>query len=73
VVFAPSGKEEMLINSSTGAVTYINAERRKPVQLVQMDGGIGTDAKIEERLKLAKEVIMMSSNNNQRPKTSKNI
>jgi hypothetical protein len=63
----------MLINSSSGAVTYVNAERRKPVVQVQMQGKDSGDQIIDERLKQAKEVIVMSQNSHQRPKTAKNI
>lgn len=60
----------MIINSSTGAVTYVNSERRKPVTYVNMEGNnMKDDPLVEERLKMAKEVIMMSTNH-QRPKTA---
>ena len=76
VVFSPSSGgaasclEEMIINSSTGAVTYVNSERCKPITYVNMQGNTKQDdPRVEERLKMAKEVIMMSTNQ-QRPKTA---
>lgn len=71
VIFSGAATEEMIINSSTGAVTYVNSERRKPVTYVNMQGGNTKqdDPQVEERLKIAKEVIMMSTSQ-QRPKTA---
>jgi len=65
VVFqSPGHLEEMLINSTNGAVTYVNTgDKKRPVQYVHMQERLAIeDARIEDRLKLAKEVIMMSSN-----------